>query len=453
MRGSFAGWRCVVSGLTGLWLSLCVNPIAYGQAAAGLPAIRATPEYKALFKRMFDDPTNVELTFRFAELAIKLGDYEAAIGALERIQYFNPHLPRVKLQLGALYFKLGAYKMARSYFDAARAGAPPNVQAEAERFVAELESRESPSTWSVFAQAGVRYQTNAAQGPGSDIRSFGQVVPINSTFAKQPDWNLFGLFGVNYIHNLQHGNEDAIEASATGYYARQLRLTQFDFGIIEGTLGPRFSLPIQGGSVRVYGIGTAATLGQAPYFNGYGGGASTRFLLNTPAIAWVEGAFEYRRRNFFDSATYPTSSQQTGGLITTYVRATGAIADRVQWITRLTFEQARIAGLFDFNNYNRWAAELGFPISFSVDWGGSAHEIVVTPFGGIAYFSFAQPNPAVDPLTIRKDHEYRGGLVLDVQIASNVGLRAQGQYSEMKSTLPNFRMQNYSFMIGPTLRY
>src|SRR5438067_10241632 len=101
------------------------------------PVPRTTPEYNALFKRMFDDPTNVEVTFRFAALATKLGDYEAAIGALERILLFNPRLARVKLQLGSLYFKLGSYKMARSYFEQARtAGASPDVQVEAERFVA-----------------------------------------------------------------------------------------------------------------------------------------------------------------------------------------------------------------------------------------------------------------------------------------------------------------------------
>lgn len=460
--GHFAGWRgVVVGGLASLCLLLCVIPGAYSQSTARRPPpIKTTPEYKALFKRMFDDPTNVELTFRFAALATRLGDYEAAIGALERILYFNPRLPRVKLQLGTLYYKLGAYKMARSYFDAARAaGAPPAVRAEAERFVAALERREapspsnSPSTWSVFAQAGLRYQSNASQGPGGDIRSFGQSVPINSSFAKQPDWNLFGLFGVNYIRNLQHGNEDAIEASALGYYARQLRLTQFDFGIIEGMVGPRFSLPVQGGSVKVYGIGTAATLGQAPYFQGYGAGVSTRFLFDTRAIAWGEAAVEYRHRDFFDSARYPTSSEQTGGLLTTYVRAQGAVAGRVQWFTRLTFEQGRAAGEFDFNSYDRWAAELGFPITFSLDWGGSAHEVVVTPFGGIAYYSFAQPNPAVDPFTTRKDHELRGGVMLDVQIDKNVGLRAQVQSSETMSTLPNFSMQNHSFTIGPTVRY
>ena len=38
---------------------------------------------------------------------------------------FNPNLPRVKLELGVLYFKLGSYELARSYFQEAVNAATP----------------------------------------------------------------------------------------------------------------------------------------------------------------------------------------------------------------------------------------------------------------------------------------------------------------------------------------
>ena len=55
----------------------------------------------------------------------KLGDNEAAVSALERMLLFNPNLPRVELELGALYFRMGSFEMARSYFDKALAANPP----------------------------------------------------------------------------------------------------------------------------------------------------------------------------------------------------------------------------------------------------------------------------------------------------------------------------------------
>jgi len=296
----------VTSWAVGLCLLLWAGAACQAQASKP-PVPKTTPEYNALFKRMFDDPTNVDVTFRFAALATKLGDYEAAIGALERILLFNPRLARVKLQLGSLYFKLGAYKMARSYFEQARAaGGSSDVQAEAERFVAELDRRESPHRWSVFAQTGLRYQTNASTGPGGNIRSFGQDAAIDRRFAKTPDWNWFALLGVNYIYNLQHGNEDAFEASFLGYYAKQFRVSRFDFGLTEVQAGPRFSLPIQGASVKAYAIGTVSTLADALYFGAGGAGVTARFLSENKSVAWVEPSVEYRHRSFHSITDFPT---------------------------------------------------------------------------------------------------------------------------------------------------
>src|ERR1700731_4317423 len=68
-------------------------------------------EADALFKRLLVKPNDLDVAFRFSEIETKLGDYEAAIGALERMLFYNPNLPRVKLELGLLYFKLRSYEM------------------------------------------------------------------------------------------------------------------------------------------------------------------------------------------------------------------------------------------------------------------------------------------------------------------------------------------------------
>jgi hypothetical protein len=48
---------------------------------------------------MYTDSQDMETTFRFLEVATRLGDYEAAIGALERVLYYNPDLAEVKVEL------------------------------------------------------------------------------------------------------------------------------------------------------------------------------------------------------------------------------------------------------------------------------------------------------------------------------------------------------------------
>ncbi len=57
-------------------------------------------EYEAAFQAVLKDPGNLDKTFRFAELAVAVGDLEGAISALERMLIYNPKLPRVRLELG-----------------------------------------------------------------------------------------------------------------------------------------------------------------------------------------------------------------------------------------------------------------------------------------------------------------------------------------------------------------
>jgi len=459
-------WRSVVSALLSLFLVLCVEQVAFAKVSRPPPP-KSTPELKALFKRMYDDPTNVDLTFQYAALATKVGDYEGAIGALERILAFNPHLPRVRMQLGELYFKLGSYKIARAYFQEARAGgAPPDVAAQTVRFVAEIDRREAPSVpapvaapqpgseLSVFAQTGIRYQSNATQGPSGDIRSLGQIAIPPTATAKQPDWNMFGLFGVNYVHNLKHDNEDAYEASVAGYYAKQFRLNAYDFSLLELQTGPRFSLPpVSGLSVKPYAIGTISGLGDALYFRGGGPGFSARYITKNKALAWIEALVEYRYRTFYDSQNFPTSSQQTGGLLTVGLRAAGTIVDHLEWFARLGFDRANTAGNFDFNDYHHVGFDVGFPVSFELPVLDSKRAWVVTPTFGMSYYNYFQANPLIDPIIVRKDHDWHGGIAFDAQIYGRYGMRVQFLYQDLQSTLSNFRMQNYSVSAGPTYRF
>src|SRR5438876_131316 len=106
-----------------LWLS--------SGAALGQPTAAGTAEDEqatALFQLLLKDPTNVDLNFRYAEAAVKQGNYEGAISALERLLLYNPNFPGVKLQLAELYARLGSYNAARAYL--AQVEAAPDITSE-----------------------------------------------------------------------------------------------------------------------------------------------------------------------------------------------------------------------------------------------------------------------------------------------------------------------------------
>ncbi len=97
-------------------------------------------EFDATFLKMLDDPANIDLTMHYANLAVQLEDYESAIPPLERILMFNPDLPRVKQELGVLYYRLNSFDMAKSYLEDAKKGknVPKDVIDKANSFLTKI---------------------------------------------------------------------------------------------------------------------------------------------------------------------------------------------------------------------------------------------------------------------------------------------------------------------------
>ncbi len=77
-------------------------------------------EREKIFASLIDDPTNLDLLFKYANLSILLGDLEAAISVFEQMLIYEPDLPRIRLELGVLYFRLNAYPSAKLYLNSVK---------------------------------------------------------------------------------------------------------------------------------------------------------------------------------------------------------------------------------------------------------------------------------------------------------------------------------------------
>ncbi|HET7681850.1 MAG TPA: tetratricopeptide repeat protein [Xanthobacteraceae bacterium] len=442
---------------TALAFFCCLAPAggtALAQSAAASAAAASDPEYQALFKRMFANPQDMEATFRFAEVATRLGDYEAAIGALERVLFYNPDLARVKVELGKLYLRIGGTEVARSYFEQAIAtpGASPEVQAAAQQLLSSGSTAGVAGGFNLYVNSGMRYQTNASAGPtGALILSSGDLTTLNKRFDKAPDWNYFNLTSAGYSHDL--GNGIAAEFSFLGYYAKHLNLWRFDLGVVEVQAGPRIAIPnalLSDASIKLYGIGTASWLAEDPYYSGAGVGISSRFNVGDTRI---EPAYEYRDRNFKNSEIYTTAAQQTGILHIAALNGDGNLFG-LAWVGRISAGWNRTdSAAFDFNSYDRLSGDVGFPMPYSLNWWGREWQFVFTPTAGFSFTDYLRPNPTIHKTISREDREWRVGAALDMQVYGSWGIRTHVQYAETESNLPNFDLTNLSVSVGPTFRF
>lgn len=83
---------------------------------SGPQLVKLNARRKVLFRQMMKEPTDMKAALQYAKLSTKVGDLEAAISTLDRLVIFAPTLPRLKLDLGALYFRLGSFRQAELEF-------------------------------------------------------------------------------------------------------------------------------------------------------------------------------------------------------------------------------------------------------------------------------------------------------------------------------------------------
>ncbi len=425
------------------------SPTAAQTVTPVTPAAVVQGDYEALFAQMYRNPSDLDVSFRFAHEAVQRGDYEAAIGALERMLFFNPDLPRVKLELGVLYFKLGSFEIARGYLQEAIKGGnvPDEIRAQVRAYLAEIDRQLSNHEYSVFLDAGVRYQTNANVGPnGLLVRALGQDAILDPRFGKQADFNAYQTAVANYAYKLNRRG-DAIELTVIGLNSRQNKLSQYDLGLAEVMVGHRVGLG-QNASLKYYAIGDQVWLGDATYFNALGGGVAARTTLGEWGLA--EAFVETRHRRFFNSNNYPTASEQTGDL-TTAGLFTDLRKGGLHWTSRFTFDTNQ--AIYDFNSYKRYSVDMALPYEFALSVFGTARQFVVAPTFGYSFVRYDAPNPIVDPFVVRHDNEWRVGGIFDAQLVDNIGIRTQLNYFKINSNLPNYTTDNLAVSVGPTVRF
>jgi tetratricopeptide (TPR) repeat protein len=402
-----------------------------------------------LFQGILTRPSDLNNTLQYAAQA-PASDIESAISTYEQLLFYNPNLASVRFELGVLYYRLGSFEMARGYFASAlkMKDMTPALRERTEDLISTIDRKLQPDQVNGYVQTGFRYQTNAAVGPGPQTVLASGLL-FNNKFAARPDWNWFGAFGVNYIHDFENQRGDAFEASAVGYDAQQFKLHQFDIGLLELRAGPRFGLPneyINGLSVKPYVIASGGTLSDAPYYAALGGGVTVH--ANAGQVS-LDPYAELVKQNFRNLTLYPLASGMTGPLATVGLQASGPVYSSLNFQTRVSYAHADAN--FNPYSYNSWAADVWLPWNFSPLGDGRTWTLI--PTAGVSFWQYAAPDPTVNPTVTPNIVEWRVGLGLEIPIWKLLYLGLLTQYRADQSNIPAFSMHDLSVTAGPTLRF
>jgi tetratricopeptide (TPR) repeat protein len=433
---------------------------------------RLQAQKEELFQRMLRNPADLDATFAYADVSARLGDNEAAVSALERMLLFNPDLPRVQLELGALYFRMGSFEIARTYFEKAAAANPPaEVRARIDRYLAEINRQSAPQLFTGFLFFGAQYQSDANIGPGSPLihSPIGDVL-LNSQFVKQADGNAFLTGSALYSYDLGTQSRDTIEVTGTGFLNHYFHIGRLDLALGEITAGPRFNFtePVTGvtsASLKPYLILNEVGLGGNQYFNTYGVG------IEAPAAAMldfrVKPVFEFRQKNFSNASDRPLSRGLQGSdklaslLIDKPITENSNLTlefDYLRQDTRLKY-YANDSYAFSGAYRIRYDDPIGF---FKLPWETTAFlsrsygeydaadpccvtgtGLVATPAGLVPVNTFSQ----------RHDKRWRFGFTQSFQILDNFAIVVQAQRDVVSSNLSLYHYTSNTVLAGPQIRF
>lgn len=420
----------------------------------GMARAQDASQQEQLFQRMMLQPANHDLTFEYVRVATARGDYEAAVGALERLLFYNPRLVQIKYELGSLYFRLGSYEMARRYFKEALASPnlDPATRNRIEAYLPDTEKQLQQSRLSGFVQTGIRSQTNASFAPsGSLLRLGGADFALLPSAQKKSDINWFGLAGVAHDYDLNNQRGDVLETRFAGYLTAQDRFDQLNVGLFDISIGPRLQLPelMPGASIKPYIVGGNTWVGGRTYLASGGAGVSLR-LPFTSAFT-LQPEFEWRQNSFTTGDVVPVSTYNSGAIYTGALTASYQIAQPLRLDARGIVRRGDSA--FSFQSFDQRGMEAALTYEFAPPFESITRNWSISPFVKFIQTQFDAPNPFVDPMVNRRDNQWSAGTILNTPINTTWGVSTAVQYDRVYSTLPNYRMNNLSVIIGPTARF
>ena len=458
-------WRAVC-GFFALALIVTLLGRAAAQEVSGQDKATLEAQKEALFQQMFRDPANLDVTFAYADVSARLGDYEAAVSALERMLLFNPDLPRVQLELGALYYRMGSYDLARDYFDkAAAANPPPEVRARVEQYLADIEKSQSRHHLSGYVFFGGQYQTDANVAGSSLILSPVGPVVLGNQFIKQASGSIFGSGSLLYSYDMETQNHDTLEVTSVGYLNHYFNaaVNRLDLSLLEVTGGPRFNFPngLIGGkaaSLKPYIIGDEVGLGWNQYFAAGGPG------IEYDEIVWndlaLKAAFEFRHKNYTNAPDRPLST----GLSGNDKLVTFSIAKPITENTVLNLEFDYLDQLTQLAFYTNttYAVAGSYRIRYQDPTGFTPSFWETAPFVGRAWSYYASPDPCCNTnpnpniffsTSTQLTQRWRFGVTQTWPVTATLAVVAQLERDIVSSNLPLYSYNNTSILIGPQIRF
>ncbi len=427
-----------------------------GAPKTGTAAEVSEQQREAMLQAMIARPSDLDLAFQYAQAASNAGDYEGAISALERVLIYAPNTPSIQFELGVLYYKLGAYDVARSYFEQVllNPSVPNGIAEQVRLYIQQLALAADPPPFSATIFSAIRWESNANFGPSTNSVTLNGIdFTLGSQSVGKEGWSALNIGTLHYSYDLkQQGDRLEFDflAYSTAYFDNDLRPIDLDF--FEFTLGPSFNLKrLAWDQTRlfVYGIADLSYLGYKSYF--YAPGAGIRLLSFSATQSVLDARLETRYRDFEDNSVLPLNSLRDGwqtrlGMNYSYYFTPGFVLTTQAYVQR---ESA------DVGYYSDWelALSAGFAWTFKNPVWDAQYPLTWQVGGGIIRRDYDDPDPTINAFDSERDDTWWGRTAVVVPVAQTWSLVPQVEYRDQRSNYDLRTFDNLTAILGVQKRF
>ena len=394
------------------------------------------------YQHLLNDPSNLDNLYNYAQQAIIEGEFEAAIAALESMLVIASNQPRVLLELGTLYYRLGAQKIARTYINRSQAlidGKEVNQEFSLTEFYGKAVDKASgEDKLRGFAAFGLRTQSNPAGAPeASEIFSRGKLYPDSRE--EERDENLFFLSQLFHRNDLKSGS--AIVSDLTTYLTAYDENEQLDLAFIEGTTGFEFNPPIGKAkkfSLRPHFVLRATAQDGKHLETALGGGIDMHYGFSPTTNFY--GLIQYRDLDFNDIGQGFDTSQRSGSENRLDLRLRSEVTHgqiaAVRLLVRDTKAESKYLGFFQYQLGLRYTWLLENKLFHT------NRKLNIAPFVIRRFRDFDEADVNVHSLLTREDKEWRLGLRGQIPFTDSWAFAFALEAVDVKSSLPNNTLEN-----------
>ena len=413
--------------------------VSGGMKASAQASREALRAYQTeLFDVMNRDPQNLDVMFEYAGVSARIEDYEAAISTLERMLIFNDDLPRVRLELGVLYFRIGSYAVAERYFASVMQidDLPPTVGARVATFRKEIERRSRRHQFTGRVELGAVYDSNASLGPENrDVLLGGFAARLTDESLGESD--VGARFVAELTHRYDFGSQnDEFWQTDAAIYGR--RYADVDRGSTEAFFlrtGPQLAVDDRyfGMKLRPFIDATHVRADDSELYTEGGLGIEFREVLGDEwsTFGAMRGAIREHRAN---------RSDEDGAII--------ELRSGVAWTPvrdlALTATIGAVLDKADVDNESNVEGSIRLTASYDYDPGLAVAEKKwhLSSYVSVARRHYDEPDPVVTLERTRRDTDLRAGVQHVFNFRDGFYASLGASMVRRESNISNFDLEN-----------